>query len=244
MKYIIAMVVLVILTGCGADGSEALPAPSSPALPQATGGAGGGLAPTGTGGTITDACTCVDGAPGTSCSVQQTATGATIACTDGTIASLIHGQRGERGERGETGAVGAVGPASTVPGPRGEPGESIVGPRGEPGSDGADGQDGADGVIDSGRVYVVSETAAGYLSQGYKAVSALCDEGDFAISGGCYHSGGASMARLRWSVPTDETGFELVPAGGAAGPAPSGWKCMYDVSTTVYVSATAVCVSQ
>ena len=79
------------------------------------------------------------GADGSSCSVTQAASGATLTCTDGTSASLLNGNDGLDGAQGLQGPIGppgATGPAGPQ-GAQGATGEQgpvgAVGPKGDAG---------------------------------------------------------------------------------------------------------------
>ena len=87
------------------------------------------------------------GADGSSCSVTQTASGATLTCTDGTSASLLNGNDGLDGAQGLQGPIGppgATGPAGPQ-GAQGAPGQQ--GPAGPMGPAGQKGEPGVDGSI-------------------------------------------------------------------------------------------------
>ena len=89
------------------------------------------------------------GADGSSCSVNQTTSGATLSCTDGTLASIANGINGANGRHGIDG---------------------INGVNGVNGQDGADGQNGADGSscsveeIDGGAVVSCTDGTSAVLA--------------------------------------------------------------------------------
>jgi hypothetical protein len=256
MKYFITILTALLLFACGTHeesaGSAPLPDPG-PVVEGNTGGTGGELRTNASGGTAETtgggtACSCLDGEPGlpgepgldgSSCSVQQTATGALVTCDDGTTAALANGSQGERGEQG---VPGPAGPASTVPGPMGPAGESIVGPAGPKGDTGApgatgapgsDGADGRDGVVDPSMLYVVQETA-GSVVAGIHSLAAQCDDGDVVISGGCYFTS-SQLGEVQGSFPA--------AGGGAWDDLPDLWQCTFNVGAGARPFARAVCLS-
>lgn len=271
MKYIIALFIAALMLGCGTNEEAGTTPIDAETLAGGTGGvvetptltpsAGGptGDTTTATGGDAT-ACSCVDGAPGesgidgTSCSVQQTLTGATISCEDGTTATLTNGADGASivgpmgpagadstvpGPMGPAGPTGPAGAASTVPGPQGPAGaDSTV-----PGPAGADGADFVDSTF-----YYVHQFADGLGSSQPVMKTASCSAGDVLISGGCslgtgwnetFNDGtttGAVDAVLNTSGPS--------AASVAGGAAPIGWTCKYiGVPLSMTMRVTAICVS-
>ena len=169
-----------------------------------------------------------DGVDGSSCSVTQDSNNATVSCTDGTSATL-EGGVGVPGPAGPQGPMGPAGPAGAPgsPGPAGAMG--AVGPAGSEGPAGADGQNGSDGLLTAGMLYTT--LGQSFINSGntYNWVHAECDEGDFAIGGGCSNANYAAKGSLPMLDPDD-------PAG-----APLGWSCDFP-GIAGNSSARAICV--
>ena len=157
-----------------------------------------------TGGTVSTA-------PSTStCSVQQTNTGAVITCPDGTTATLSNGAQGSQGSTGDLGATGPTGPQGPQ-GPQGDVGpqgpagamgpvgatgpqgiQGPVGPQGPQGIQGVRGATGATGAagigFDKAKLYEVTTTksfGAGADCTTGCTVEAVCQAGDVLITWSC-----------------------------------------------------------
>ncbi len=179
--------------------------------------------------TVADGMPGTDGRDGSSCSVTQDGDAATISCDDGTSATLVSGVDGADGVDGEgIGIPGPQGPKGGI-GDVGPAGASTVGPRGPVGSSGSDGVDGSNGVLTADMIY--TRVGFKFINSGstYNQVYAVCDEGDFAISGGCTNNTVAHMG----SIPTDDP--------DNSGGAPIGWTCGFP-GTAGNSTAWAVCV--
>lgn len=243
---IISVISLLSITACGTGEGEYEQLP-----PMTSIGGGTGLQPqdNGTGGA---ACVCppgepgLDGTDGSSCSTAPTETGALMYCTDGTSVELHHGAdgavgaTGPQGEPGES-IVGPAGPAGErgEPGPAGADGQSIVGPAGPQGERGEVGPAGPTGpagpVIDATRLYVV-EVEVVLSDGGASSTRAVCNTGDFVLTGGCSYTAPADVyVSLRSSYP-DVQGDPSAP--------PDRWQCHWGWSTgaTAVGRAKAVCV--
>jgi len=203
MKYLI--VVLLFALGCSA---EELPR-SSPA------NAGGGAGTLATGGGA-GACSCVG---------EQGPEGPA-------------GKDGLPGKDGTPGKDGAPGPQG-LQGLKGDPGaKGDPGMQGYPGSPGATGATGAagpagpagkDGFLSPAKLYVV--TANGIIQNNATLVEAVCNPGDFVVSGGC------------WSNPATIRNFGPEPANQQQWATPyngAAWYCQTNGISNI--TATAVCV--
>ena len=134
------------------------------------------------------------------------------------------GPAGPQGQAGSAGPIGPVGPS----GPQGLTGPQ--GPQGLPGAQGPQGIQGAAGLLTGADVYTVANTAI-VTTAGIHHVKAVCDPGDFAISGGC-------------QLP-NTTGFSLLtsmPDGGQT--PPTEWTCGMETSGTLQLVAWVVCVDE
>jgi hypothetical protein len=131
------------------------------------------------------------------------------------------GERGLRGATGETGPQGAVGPAGAqgvaglngaqgIAGPLGSQG--VAGPSGATGAQGPQGPKGDTGAegapgpaISKDRVYVAEDEHTFTNAQIGDSLSwsALCDDGDVVLNGGCRIAGNlaTSVASLSGSTP-------------------------------------------
>ncbi len=210
MKHLLVSFLVLFAVGCGVQGT---PEDNTDDGVAATGGS----APQGT------ECPAVcpagaqglPGSSGTSCSVVQGEAGATISCGDGTSAVVPAGADGKDGVDGvaQVGPMGPAGPAgASIVGPQGPAGASIVGPAGPQGAPGKD------GIVDTGKLYKVTNSVNVGSSTSYSVVAA-CDAGDFVLTGGCTHgSDGTTVGRLKGSAPSGSTGTESVP---------TQWNCTF-----------------
>lgn len=214
--YITRILLLTLLVGCSNAGEAALPPSGLNEMSEET--------PSSSPDTRlqqdpSEACTCV-GEPG-----PVGPSGA-----DG-----LPGTDGERGPVGATGATGERGPA----GERGEAGPAgsvgATGARGSDGADGIDGRDGVDGIVNPAMLYVTS--GGGFLPSGNHQRWALCDAGDFVISGGCTVQG-QSNGGLAQSVPMPPVGEQWSTTGYNG----VGWLCTFSLFSSVTATVIAVCV--
>ena len=164
-----------------------------------------------------------NGLNGSSCSVQQSGSNATVACSDGTTAT-IEGGAGVPGPMGTPGAAGAVGPQ----GPAGPAGASVVGPQGPTGPAGPAGTNGS---FSTANIYSVEDQ----LDSGGAWGDAMCDTGDIAISGGCNLFG--ISAQLQFSAPFQDPAATF----GDSSP-PVGWSCRWNGAVGGSGVAYALCV--
>lgn len=131
------------------------------------------------------------------------------------------GERGERGPAGDMGPIGVAGPAGET-GPQGPSGAQ--GAQGIQGPPGPAGSAGPVGIVDASLIYRTTYATTS-SSPGTRGVSATCDAGDFAISGGC-----SMPIEQGWAL------LEAIPWNGDA------WRCQAYGDSGGTLAATVVCV--
>jgi len=164
------------------------------------------------------------------------------------------GERGLRGSAGEAGPQGTVGPAGAqgIAGPTGNPGYQGIqgqqgpeGPRGLTGAQGPQGPKGDTGAegapgpaISRDKVYIVEDEHTFTNGQIGDSLSwsALCEDGDVVLNGGCRITGNlaTSVASLSGSTPLFN-GLES-----------NGWACFVSKRSggEIVVSVRTTCIAQ
>ena len=168
------------------------------------------------------------GKDGSGCSVEQLEEGASIHCDDGTSATVAHGEDGVA----QQGTPGAQGPQG-IQGPQGP--EGAMGPQG---SQGIQGLQGPAGIVSASKLYHRTAALGVGSAQNYRSVTASCDSGDIAMTGGCMaNADSANAAKLMTSSAGSlANGFAAVP---------DSWSCDYGrtvANTTFQITAYVVCV--